>query len=398
MNRFLWLIVCVFFWEVSRAEPPVVIRTDFPGGNAIITSNDGDTVQLEPDLRGDRPWFYWLLEAKANRAGSVRFVLPSMVIGHRNGAIGFQGPASSRDGGRTWRWMGTEQVAGNTFRIDFIEAGETVRLGVTIPYTTANLSSFLARHADNPHLKSGVLTKSSQRRDVELLQVGQRKPGRQAVLITGRHHAAETIASYVIEGMLEAAMSESEAGKEFRERFVLFCVPLVDKDGVENGDQGKNRRPHDHNRDYTDSPIYPEVHAIQQLQAVERFDYALDVHCPTLVIDIHQVMYFVGAKNHPPKNFEKVTEFAKRIKTGLPAGAPHGPLVWLRNESKMSPKNSRWFAFQEGVIMSATLEIPFAPKGKAADVESCREYGRVILQAFVDTPFMEIGGKGKREE
>ena len=392
MKRLLSVVFLAIIAIQVQAEPIVEIQTNFPGGNAVITKNMGSEVHIEPDLRGDRPWFYWLIEARAVRAGKVNFVLPEKVIGFKNGAIGFQGPAISRDLGKSWNWMGRESVNENRFSLEFTKPGETIQLGVTIPYTTADLQSFLSEHRSNPHLKTGILTKSKNDRPVELIQIGKRGPGKKPILITGRHHASETMASFAVEGMLAEAMSEeSEFGKTFRERHVLFCVPIVDKDGVEAGDQGKNRRPHDHNRDYTDAPIYPEVAAIQKLHQTEQFVYALDVHCPTLVMDIHQVMYFVGAKIHPPKNQEKVSAFAKEIDQRLPPEAPHGPLVWLRDEVRISPKNSRWFAFQKSMIMSATLEIPFAPKGKAASPANYREYGRGILKAFVSTPFEEIG-------
>ena len=41
-----------------------------------------------------------------------------------------------------------------------------------------------------------------------------------------------------------------------------IVVPFVDYDGVIDGEQGKFRFPHDHNRDYMDNPIYPETRAV----------------------------------------------------------------------------------------------------------------------------------------
>ena len=188
-------------------------------------------------------------------------------------------------------------------------------------------------------------------------------------------------------------MSDTPAGRSFRDRYLLYAVPFVDKDGVEMGDQGKNRKPHDHNRDYGEVSIYPEVRAIKQLDREVNFVFALDFHCPTLVMPDHQVIYLVGAKTHPPYNLENVTEFARWIKQGLPADAPVGPLVWLRDETESSPKNSRYFGFKEGAIMAATLEFPFAPPGKTTDAESCRRYGEVILRAWVETHFRSAESK-----
>ncbi|MCH5373589.1 MAG: hypothetical protein JJ992_06400, partial [Planctomycetes bacterium] len=298
-----------------------------------------------------------------------------------------QGPAISTDQGTTWKWMGRENVVGSTFYYEFSKAEERVRFAVTIPYLQSDLDEFLERNAGNRYLTTRVLTKSHHGRDVELIQIGQPAPDVKPVLLTGRHHAAETMASYVLEGFLQAAISDHATGDEFRTRYAIYAVPFVDKDGVEEGDQGKNRKPHDHNRDYDNESIYPEIRAIKNLDREIDFRFALDFHCPTLVMEDHQVMYFSGAKDHPKYNFENVADFATRIKRRLPGNAPYGPLVWLKNEAQPSPTNSRYFGFKAGSVMAATFEFPFAPPGNATDPASCRRYGQVMLQAWVETPF-----------
>jgi hypothetical protein len=375
----------------EQPAPPnggVTIATKFPGGNVKEERNESGCVQLSPDLRGDNPWFYWYFEANAVQPGRVRFVFPENVVGFKNGATGYQGPAISTDCGKSWKWMGTDSVKDNAFTYDFAKKGEVVRFAVTIPYVPSNLEEFLEKHAKNAHFKASTLTKSRGEREVKLLRIGTPGPDKEAILLTARHHAAETIASYVLEGILEEAMADSPDGKAFRERYVLYAIPFVDRDGVENGDQGKNRKPHDHNRDYGEKSIYPEVVAIKKLHADTGFRYALDLHCPTLVMQDHQVMYFVGSKSRPANNFLNVSVFAERIKSGLPKTAPNGPLVWLKDEASPAAMNSWYFGTRDGVVMAATLEIPFAPPGKATDPASCRRYGRVILQAFVATRFV----------
>jgi hypothetical protein len=369
-------------------NPAVTISTDFPGANVAVIKNENGSVVLAPDLRGDKPWFYWCFEAQALQPGRVNFVLPDKVIGFKNGAIGFQGPAISTDLGKSWKWMGTKNVDGPSFFFEFTKQNERVRFAVTIPYLQSNLEAFLKKNAANPHLKKSVLAKSRHDRDVELLQIGKPGPQVKAVLVTGRHHATETIASFVLEGFLQAAMSKSSAGAEFRKKYLLYCVPFVDKDGVEEGDQGKNRKPHDHNRDYGEKSLYPEIQAIKKLDKEQRFRFTLDFHCPTLVMPDHQVMYFVGPKDHPRYNFDNVKELAGWIKKGLPKNAPVGPLVWLKPVKTPKPMNSHFFGFKETTIMAATLEMPFAPPGKATDPTSCRKYGQVILNAWVNTHFL----------
>lgn len=47
----------------SANDRCVAIRSDFADGNVKVTHNDGNTIRVAPDLRGDRPWFYWYFGA-----------------------------------------------------------------------------------------------------------------------------------------------------------------------------------------------------------------------------------------------------------------------------------------------------------------------------------------------
>src|SRR6185369_15938829 len=100
----LVLAWAVFPAVVAAAEPPVTVRTDFPGGNVLVKKIDGDEVHLAPDLRGGQPWFYWHFEAEAVRPGRITFVFA------RPPMVGVRGPAVSQDGGKSWRWLGADQV------------------------------------------------------------------------------------------------------------------------------------------------------------------------------------------------------------------------------------------------------------------------------------------------
>ena len=75
--------------------------------------------------------------------------------------------------------------------------------------------------------------------------------------------------------------------------------PFMDKDGVEEGDQGKNRKPHDHNRDYLyqtgEKGIYPSVTALRELVSKwsqHRLKIGIDMHCPLLRGRGHEQIHF----------------------------------------------------------------------------------------------------------
>ena len=383
--RRLFLLACAlacFATATARAE--ITINTAFPGGNVLVKSNTANTVEIAPDLRGGKPWFYWYFEATASEAGRATFVFA------KPGAIGVRGPAISHDDGRTWQWMGADRVvaapaadAQETFSYEFTKAGERVRFSVGIPYVQSNLDAFLAEHAGSPYLTKRVLTKSLKGRAVELLQLGQPGAGKRAMLLTARHHACEALASYVLEGFLREALSESPAARRFRETHVLYVVPFVDKDGVEEGDQGKNREPHDHNRDYGDAPLYPEVKAIQELAERTPLQIAIDLHCPALKGDIHEAFHFLGlGVPHVKANLDEWIAWIGEERPPLVMS----PLDFLTDPAKPNAVNrainSHYFATKEGVLMAATLESPYTQPKVPLDAEMARAYGAGLLKAL----------------
>jgi hypothetical protein len=80
----------------------------------------------------------------------------------------------------------------------------------------------------------------------------------------------------VLEGILRRL-----AEKPF-DNVTVFCVPMVDYDGVVDGDQGKGRSPHDHNRDYVrgEASLYPEVAAIRDYVDHHSVAFGVDCHSP----------------------------------------------------------------------------------------------------------------------
>ncbi len=72
------------------------------------------------------------------------------------------------------------------------------------------------------------------------------------------------MATYALEGFLSAVLADDACGRQWQENWEVLAVPFLDKDGVENGDSGKNRAPHDHNRDYNEQPLYPEIAALMK--------------------------------------------------------------------------------------------------------------------------------------
>lgn len=264
----------------AATEPAAIqIDADYPGGNIVLERIEGEKVILRPDLRDTKGWwFYWNFRVRG--AGSEKMTFEF------SGAnpIGVRGPAVSTDGGASWTWLGKERVTGPSFSYAFAPDQGDVRFSYAIPYLQKDLDQFLAGYHDHPCVRVEELCKSRKGRGIERIHVGPADgdPGYR-VLLTARHHACESMADYSLEGFLAAALDHTEDGRWFRENVEILAIPFVDKDGVEDGDQGKNRLPHDHNRDYKGKSIYPSVAAIRSFVPAwseGRLKVAFDLHCP----------------------------------------------------------------------------------------------------------------------
>lgn len=403
MLRAALILSAVLFVSTARAEIKITISTDHPGGNVKVLKNEGAQIEIAPDQREYKtPWFYWNIATEASEPGKVRFTFDAP------GRLGARGPAVSLDDGKTWNWLGTEHVTygkakkgeepgiRESFEYQYTAEHKKVRLAMAVPYQLHDLEAFLETQKHNKHLTRHVLTRSAKGRFVPLLQVGEPGPGKAAMLVASRNHACESMASYVHEGLLAEASSESPLAQEFRKRYALFSVPIVDLDGVELGDQGKNRAPHDHNRDYGTDGIYAETKAIQELAEAQKMRFGLDIHCPSIRGDVHEAFYFDGIQIPVVKN--NVDEFINWIREERPQTAM-APLNFMK-KPPMPPATSGmpmsyYFAYRPEAVFGATLEVPYSQTDLNLDAAICREYGRALLRAWVRTAFIADEREGR---
>lgn len=340
-----------------------VIDADYPGGNIIVESIDGDTVRLRQDLRDTAGWwFYWNFRVRGAAGRTLAFQFTDQ------NPIGTRGPAVSTDGGLTWRWLGKPPQA--AFSYTFGAGEDEVRFSFCIPYLQADLGHWLATHRDDPHLRVETLCTTRAGRQAELLRLGKLDgEPRFRLLTTSRHHCCETMGTFVMEGLLSAILADSDDGAWFREHVEVVAIPFVDKDGSEAGDQGKNRRPRDHNRDYDGESVHETVRAIRDLVprwSAGKLAVALDLHCPYISGQWNEHPYFVGAED--PGLAAELARFSALLEA---AGTGEVPYRAADNLAYGQAWNTganfsqgwsfvRWARSLPDIRLAMTLEFPYA--------------------------------------
>lgn len=378
----------------SCAAEAFTVDCDIPAGNVIVDSIEGDVAKVRQDMRDTKDgWFYWAFRVKGAAGKTVKFVFTDKYGG---GPVGVRGPVVSKDGGKTFSYPLDGKSKKDEFTYTFGPKENETLFYECHPYVLANWEAFLARHAADisvGKMKVEVHCKSRKGADVPRVRFGciAGKP-KFRFLVTCRHHCSESMASWVVEGIADAFMADDDLGKWLREKVELMCVPMMDYDGVQAGDQGKNRAPHDHNRDYSEL-IYPETKALTEWiagHAGGRLDAFLDIHCPWVRGKYNEFVYtplkdpkiYPATEGFFSATLEKVQGGELRYKASddLPFG-----VLWNKGVTYAQGwSSSAWVVHNvKGLKTCRAFEIPFAnANGAVVTPEKCRVFGHDIAVAL----------------
>jgi len=358
----------------------VEISAAIPAGNVLVESIAGGTARIRQDLRDtEGDWFWWCFEVSGAGPGTLRFEFTGSDV------IGTRGPAVSTDGGLNWRWLGREAVEGKSITYEFGPMAPRTRFAFAMPYTEAELLRFLRGRSA---IRVEEQCRTNRGRTTERLRFGSGAKAARKVLLTARHHACECMASYSLEGLMEAALED----RWLRANADFAVIPFMDKDGVEEGDQGKNRRPRDHNRDYDGESVHASVRANREWVpqwSDGSLAFALDLHCPHIRGENNEHIYFVGSPDGGiAKEMDTYSRILERLNRGpLPyraAGNIAFGTAWNKSSNYAQGASfAHWVRGIPGIRMGGTIEIPYANCG-AVDVTqtTARAFGHALAAAL----------------
>ncbi len=378
---------------MEQAPQQLSIDANYPGGNIVVERIEGNAIDVRPDLR-DTPdwWFYWNFRVRGAGNRELTFRFPG------RSPLGARGPAVSEDGGKSWVWTGRAKVNDQpeqaSFQYLFKPEVNEVRFAFAMPYQLADWNAFIAPYLSRDDVAEKTLCRTTAGRDVKLLDIRPRERDAGVVLLTARHHACETMASYALEGCVQELLrpTPNDSGA-LPIRYLV--APLMDLDGVEAGDQGKNRRPHDHWLDYSGESQYASVAALRKLIAdptTGPLRVAIDFHCSFLREDSEapgssERIFFMQSGN--PKIAGEAQRFGRDLRR-----AQRGPLLYdgqydlplgvrWNTPELAGPSFLGWAEQQPSVWFATVLELPYAnAAGAAVTPESARAFGADFATAL----------------
>ncbi len=346
------------------------IEHDFLGANIKILSQRGERAEIDVELRDTtKDWFYWCFRVVGAAGQTVTFHFPNDV------RVGYFGAAISHDY-ENWHWQYEGgNHSGDTFTYTFSEDENSVYFAHDFCYRPERFFNF----ARSRNFEIKTLCQSEKGRDVPYLDLGR---GKELILLTARHHACEATGSYVLEGVLDAIANDPF----FLEHYRIVCVPMVDIDGVTDGDQGKSRAPYDHNKDYQlgTAPIYNAIREICALVDTVGIKFGCDFHSPWHLGGENDTLFF------PMKDFDMATRMARF--SALYEAENRADALPHYAQDDVQP-NVRWnvlgtpgFAYymgSKGAELAFTLETPYFKASEAVfSPERAYESGKNLVGAL----------------
>lgn len=146
--------------------------------------------------------------------------------------------------------------------LHFRPARDSIWIAHVPPYTTADLKRLLEDLRDRPTAVIETIGKTVQGRDIPLVTVTNPDlpdAGKELLWLQAREHAWEAGTSYVAEGALRFITSDDPAARELRDKFIFKFAPMVDLDGVANGQVRCNANGYDVNMHWREVDLrHPE--------------------------------------------------------------------------------------------------------------------------------------------
>jgi hypothetical protein len=357
---------------------------DFPGGAADVLRVDpaSRTVRLKvPDQTGWRAWWYLRIDG-TSPGETVRVEVEDKNTLEDKKCRPVRAVYS--EDRRDWKFTGPgrsvkeDGATGATMAYEAKANGPAIWFAWYVPFVSSDAEA-MARKAEKacPEAKRFELCRSEGGLSVVGLRVAAghpSSPARPAVWIQARQHAWEVSGSWTVAGIVEWLVSDDPRAKALRAKADVTVIPNMNVDYVERGLSGKNYKPHDLNRDWTDKPIWNAVRAamaeLKQLDEAGQLKLFLDLHAPGW--GWGGVEYWTDDVNQlTPLRKERVLRLIACMKEDW-SGTNE---LWSLNGpidpkyTKRLPISTNWVkANTREEVVGGALEIPVAPpKGFQGD-------------------------------
>lgn len=315
----------------SFPEDGVFFSNEFSGArlNAVTRTGPNNyllTIASETDPPvNNSPWYAFRVWSTSNRTITNTVSYPEAGITHR-----YRPRYSSNL--NSWTLVATNAIsvdATGTQAAFTMPASSTVRTVAGQQLITwEDQLAWAANFTNLPFVRMQEIGRSVQGRPMVRLDTATAPPDSSGTLILmAGQHPPEVPGTRAFRNFTEEIFADTPLGREFRRRFNVVVLPLMNPDGWHHGHWRDNANRQDLNRAWTGSGLTnsPEVRAaIVSLRTITNAVAFIDFHSTTF-----NVLYTGTDEAERPAYF--VPEYIERVNNGV---APFGVSAWPRNVSE----------------------------------------------------------------
>jgi hypothetical protein len=189
------------------------------------------------------------------------------------------------ENGREWKSVPTESLPGDRVRLTVTLPGPKLYVARLEPYRLSDLDRLLESVRTNRRVQIATSGQTAAGRGLEIIRIGdERAPYR--VFVRARAHPWEAGSSWVAQGLIQRLLKDDDAARTFLGRYVVYVLPMANKDGVARGMTRFNVLGKDLNRNW-DKPADPDL--APENAALERWLEGMIAagRRPHLAIELH---------------------------------------------------------------------------------------------------------------
>ncbi|NKF50645.1 carboxypeptidase family protein [Shewanella sp. WXL01] len=257
------------------------ISANFDGGNIEVVSIDkADDIQLNirPDVGNEfYQWFNFRFEGEVGQNYTLN-ILNAGSASYPKGWEDYQAVASY-DRNHWFRLPTSYENGKLTIHVDL--DCEAIQIAYFAPYSYERHLDLISEVQLHPSVSLEHLGLTLDGRDMTLLKVGDGDPAKKNIWITARQHPGETMAEWLVEGLLNQLLdSDNATAKTLLDKANFYIVPNMNPDGSVRGHLRTNAVGTNLNREWQSPSLEksPEVYYVVNKMHETGVDLFYDVH------------------------------------------------------------------------------------------------------------------------
>ncbi|MBA3547467.1 MAG: carboxypeptidase family protein [Nannocystis sp.] len=365
------------------------VSSQFDGGNIeIVDITRPDDAHLRIRLDSNSEFLQWF-SFRVSEAQGLPLTLHLDNAGETSYPPGWHGYHAVATYDRQHFFRVPTRYDGHRLTISHTPTRDVVYYSYFAPYSHERHQDLIARCLVTPGVRHELLGHTVEGRDLDLLVVGEPGDGRKVCWITARQHPGETMAEWLMEGLLARLIDpEDPVARELRRRAVFYVVPNMNPDGSFRGNLRVNAAGANLNREWAAPTLErsPEVLFVRRRMEQSGVDFCLDVHGDE-ALPYNFIAGPDGVRSVTPRIWTLQDTYEKALMRASPDfQMQHGYDAVPPGEANMTMCTT--FVADHFGCLAMTLEMPFkdtvdTPNHELGwSPERCRQLGRANLDAL----------------